>query len=257
MTKFIVYILFINILFFYGCKKIDYVDERSGLEILFYPEKNMFPFDWYYGEVSAKVKALSLKEIDRSKVAIDNALSKYPVKVLTDNLKKIFVFRQLNFYGVDYAGTYSEDLLYLANSGVENGYSLSFLEQSFHHEFSSVLYWNNYLYFDKEEWLAANENEDSIYFDDLGGAGAMISGQDSDSFDEYYHEMGFLYEYATSSFENDFNSFAENLFKSETGFWELSEKYERIKRKIDIIIDFYHQIDTVFTEDYFIKISKE
>lgn len=217
----------------------------------------MFPFDWYIGEVDAQARALPLNEIERSKVAVSSALQKYPVDVITDNLDKIYILRQINFYGVDYAGTYSDDKLFMANSGVDKGYTLSFLEQSFHHEFSSILYWNYSEYFDKDAWLGANENGDSIYFDELGGAGAMISGQDSDYFDEYYHEMGFLYEYATSSFENDLNSFAENLFKPESEFWEVVDKYERLRKKVEILIDFYNEIDSVFTEEYFRNLSDD
>ncbi|MFH2095394.1 MAG: hypothetical protein ABIJ16_06810 [Bacteroidota bacterium] len=234
-----------------SCRRESFIDGRTGIKVLFYPEYNMFPADWYTGEVKARVKALSLSEIKRSTSTILKAMNKYPISILTDNISRIYILQNMNFYGVNYAGTYDDNIVFLVNNGRENGYSDRFMEQSFHHEFSSVLYWNYIDYFDRKAWLAAHEGSDSIYFDELGGAGAMISGQDSDSFDPWYHEKGFLYEYATSSFENDFNSFAENIFCPEPGFWEAVDKYERLNKKIKIIVDFYHSIDPTFTESYF------
>ncbi|GAB4292518.1 MAG: hypothetical protein Kow0068_17760 [Marinilabiliales bacterium] len=231
------------------------MDSRTGIHIVLYPERKMFPDSWYEPDISGKAKALSAGEIARTKAVLDIAMKKYPAHVLSENLEKIYLLSELEFYGVKYAGTYSDKTLYIANSGLDEGYTNRFIEQSFHHEFSSILYWKYLHYFNKELWTSLNPDADTIYFDDLGGAGAMITGTDNDEFDPKYHEIGFLYQYATSSFENDVNSFAENLFKAKPGFWDAVDKYDKIRQKTEIIIEFYNKLDTVFTEKYFRKIS--
>ena len=73
----------------------------------------------------------------------------------------------------------------------------------------------------------------------------------SQEFDPELHEMGFLYEYAGSTSENDFNSFAENIFMGDESFFKTVEGYEKLKAKLDLIIRFYNTINPRFTIEYF------
>ena len=220
-------------------------------EIIFTADKDIFPGDWYDPEINAKAESLSESEIERSRSIIISALDKYPIEVLKDDLKSVYILESMNFFGVDYGGTNSETSVYVTNSGEDMGYSDIYIEESFHHEFSSVLLRKYKRLFDESGWRQINP-DGFEYFDEVtGGAGAIREGKDSKEFDPESHEMGFLYEYAGSTSENDFNSFAENIFMGDESFFKTVEGYEKLKAKLDLIIRFYNTINPRFTIEYF------
>jgi hypothetical protein len=129
------------------------------------------------------------------------------------------------------------------------GYTDIAIEKEFHHEFSSILKYNYGL--DEITWRQVNP-AGFVYFDETtGGTGAIKAGKASQTFDPKEHEMGFLYEYAESTLENDFNSFAENIFMGEESFFNIVESYDKLKSKLNLTIAFYNSLDPVFTIDYF------
>lgn len=128
------------------------------------------------------------------------------------------------------------------------GFTDEYLEKTFHHEFSSILLRNYPEYFDEKLWTEQN----SIHYG-KGGVQAIKKGNDSQKFDSLMHLQGFLHQYAVSDMENDFNSFAENLFLPEKGFRDAVIRYVRLTNKLAIIMAFYHSIDKNFTLEYFEK----
>ena len=99
-------------------------------EIIFTAGKDIFPGYWYDPEINAKAESLSEDEIERSRSIIISAMDKYPIEVLKDNLKSVYVLKSMNFYGVDYGGTNSETSVYVVNSGVDTGYSDIYVEEA-------------------------------------------------------------------------------------------------------------------------------
>jgi len=220
-------------------------------EIIFTADKGIFPSTWYDPEINAKAESLSESEIERSRSIIISAMDKYPIEVLKDDLKSVYILKSMNFFGVDYGGTNSETSVYVTNSGEDMGYSDIYIEESFHHEFSSVLLRKYKQLFDESGWRQINP-DGFEYFDEVtGGSGAIREGKASKEFDPEFHEMGFLYEYAGSTSENDFNSFAENIFIGDESFFKTVEGYEKLKAKLDLIIRFYNTINPRFTIEYF------
>lgn len=237
------------------CQSNSFIDERSGVEIIFNTSESTFPESWYDSPSNAKIKTIdSDDDIRRSLKIVKNALQKYPVSILKANLKKVYVFYDIEFYNVGYGGTYWENNVYITNQGKSLGYDDIFVEQLFHAEFSSILFINYKQYFDKQSWKAANA-PDAEYGD--GGYEAIKNGNNSEEFDETINKEGFLTQYGMSDMENDFNSFAKNIFVCDPGFWELFSKYKRLNKKLNIIIEFYYTIDPQFTIEYFRKISTE
>ena len=55
--------------------------------------------------------------------------------------------------------------------------------------------------------------------------------------------------------ENDINTYAQNLFSPTTGFWDIVEKYPRVKKKVKLLVKFYNKINPVFTMSYFRKLD--
>jgi len=230
----------------------DFFDWRNTFyenNIIFTADGNIFPSSWYGSGIDAKAESLSEGEVERSKSIMMTALEKYPTQLLKNILKNVYVLNSMKFYGVNYGGTNSLDSVYVANDGVKMGYTDIVIEKTFHHEFSSVL--KNNCGFDETAWRQVNP-AGFVYFDEAtGGAGAIKAGKASQVFDPKEHEMGFLYEYAESTPENDLNSFAENIFMGEESFFDTVESYEKLQEKLNLIVVFYNSLDPMFTIEYF------
>lgn len=205
-------------------------------KISFASGPEIFPGKWLGGEINAKATRIDSSYTEQSLRVLQKALQKYPLEIVTTYLNKIFVLNTLEFYGLRYGGTNSLSNIYLCN----RGFSDHWLEMAFHAEFSSLLLRKNEAAFDKEKWI--QQNDESVAYGN-SGVEALKVGKTSIVFNEALAEKGFLYEYALSSFENDYNSIAENLMMNRDEFWELAKKYPRVMAKINIVIGFYKQID--------------
>ena len=176
--------------------------------------------------------------------------------VLEANLRAIYIFKYMAFYNVGYGGTNSNDAVYLANNGIAMGYTDAYLEQTFHHEFSSILFRKYPAALDTIAWKNINF-PDFEYKDPESGVGAIRNHQSSQELDTALSSQGFLTQYACSSLENDVNTMAQNLFKPSPGFWALAGRYPRIRKKLTLLVALYNTINTHFTEEYFRKLNPE
>jgi len=220
----------------------------DGTKVFYQPEKRMFPCKWRKKRINPEVIRLDTAEIQRMQAILDRSLGKYPSKLLNKNLKAIYVLKSMFFYGLEYGGTYYKRKVYLSNNGIANGYSDAYLEGSFHHEFSSVLLNRHSRSFDKESWQASNPAE-FVYGN--GGREALSKNATGLSLDSALFRDGFLNEYSLASLEEDFNCFAEYIFRNDPGFWQAWEISEAIRRKTDIFKNFYNRLDPIFTIEYF------
>jgi hypothetical protein len=211
-------------------------------------DTEMFPESWVAGEPKASATSLPDSEKDRSLRVVAYGLAKYPEDFLKANLKKVYVVATLEFYGLPYGGTNSSDTVYLSNRGVRNGYTDLYLEESFHHEFSSILLRNERRSFNRRAWVACNDPEITYQGD---GTQALRDGTADTKYRDEWHEKGFLAEYATASIEEDFNMMVEGLFSGDARFWRAVDKFPRIKAKADQTIAFYHKLNESFTEQKF------
>jgi hypothetical protein len=249
MIRRILFLFFVSLSHVFA--QTEYTDKRTGITISFAADEEMYPESWRGGKVNGDGIALNEAEYDRSKNIVSKALEKYPTEVLTKHIKKIYVLDDIHFYGVRYGGTNSLDRIYITNRGLVLGYTDQFIERLFHAEFSSILL-RNLTYLNKTTWLACN-SEDFKY----GGSGqdALKNGKAGEHFDPELHEQGCLTQYGTSNFENDVNSFAKNIFRAEPEFWNIVDKYPRVKCKLELIVNFYAQINSMFTMEYFKKLD--
>jgi len=65
-----------------------------------------------------------------------------------------------------------------------------------------------------------------------------------------------LTKYATSGMENDINTYTQNLFSPTKGFWEIVDKYPRVRKKVKVLVAFYNRVNPVFTMSYFKKLDR-
>jgi hypothetical protein len=197
---------------------------------------------------------MAFSETKRSKAVIRKALSKYPIAALTNDLKAVYFLKTMKFYDVGYGGTNSTNALYLTNNGVSSGYTDLYLEQTFHHEYSSILYRNHPSYFNENEWKASNILGFD-YNDPENGVGAIRKNQSSQDLDTALCAKGFLTQYSLSGMENDINTVAQNIFSPSDNFWLIVDQFPRINKKVKLLISFYNKIHPQFTEDYFRKLN--
>ena len=227
------------------------IDNRTGVKIIFTTEGRIFPDSWYSSTINAKGISLDTSEYKRSEKIIKAVLLKYPVELIQNNLKNIYILSSIIFYDQSFGGTNSSTNIYLSNKGIKKGYTDFYLEQLFHAEFSSILFRNYKHEFDKLEW---NDNNPDKFNYGKGGVAALKDNEDSEEFDLLLNKSGFINEYASSSLENDFNSFAKNLFAPKYGFDLLINRYDNLRNKRKLTIQFYRKLDKTFSEKYFNKI---
>lgn len=221
-----------------------------GVKIGFSYSNSIFPVSWREDPINAKGDEMDFSEISRVKPIVKKALNKYPSAVLKANLTAIYFVKKMSFYNVGFGGTNSSDAVYVSNSGEENGYSDRYIEQTIHHEYSSILMRNHISLLDTISWKnAISPGVD--YNDPEAGVGAIRKHQSSQEIDTSLCQEGFLTQYAMSGMENDLNTLAQNLFCPAEGFWETVAHYPYIRVKVTLLINFYHQINPIFTENYF------
>jgi hypothetical protein len=222
----------------------------QGIPVLFDFHVAIYPESWAADPINGDGGSLEPSERQRSRKILRSALLKYPSALLSRNLQAVFVLKYMNFYKVGYGGTNSNDRVFITNNGEALGYSDRYIEQTFHHEFSSILYRNHPLLLDDEKWQASNP-ENFSYTDPENGVGAIRKNESSQDIDTGFCRRGFLTQYAMSGLENDINTIAQNLFSPAEDFWETVDNYPLIARKARLLISFYNKLDPIFTENYF------
>ncbi|MBC7946734.1 MAG: hypothetical protein H7Y42_02560 [Chitinophagaceae bacterium] len=221
----------------------------NGVYIGFNYSPQIFPEYWRAAPISAYGEKLQPDEIRRSRVIVSKALAKYPEAALS-HVKATYFLRQMKFFNVPYGGTNSTDGIYLVNQGAMKGYTDLYLEQTFHHEYSSILLRKFARFLDTTGWKNANM-AGFIYNDPENGVGAIRNNQSSQVLDSTLCQLGLLTQYGGSSLENDVNTFAQNLFCADVNFWNFVDRYPRIRKKTALLIRFYETIHPLFTEKYF------
>ena len=222
----------------------------NEVSIHFDYDQTIYPESWRISPVNGAGASLEKSERQRSKRILSKCLLKYPLPVLQKNLRSVYVLRYIKFYNVGYGGTNSDMDIFITNDGATLGYSDTYIEQTFHHEFSSILYRNYPLWLDDAAWMNCNP-PGFDYTDPENGVGAIRNRRSSQEIDTALCREGFLTQYAMSGLENDINTIAQNLFRPAGSFWETVDLYPAIARKTRILISFYRKLDAKFTEDYF------
>jgi hypothetical protein len=224
------------------------VEAEAGLPVSVHTtiQREDFPAEWRTRQVNAQAEPLAPSEAERSIAIARRAMAKYPPELLARHLDGVFFASRLKFYGLSYGGTYSGNRLFLANRGSSQGFTDQYLEESFHHEFSSVLLANRPDALDSRAWRAAGA---MAYRS--SGAEAIASGRASTRYSADLHEKGFLAEYATASLEEDFNMMAEGLFAGGPRFWQAVDTHPRLARKMRLAVQFYQRLSPGLTEARF------
>ncbi|MEX2243864.1 MAG: hypothetical protein WD716_08475 [Fimbriimonadaceae bacterium] len=239
-----------------GCLSLlaaDTSDPRTGVPIRYEIDASTFPASWRGGEVNARATRIPRSEDARSQRLAMAALGRYPREVVTKHLRAVHFVGEMSFYGVPYGGTNSRDAVYIANRGADAGFDDAFIVSTFHHEFSSILLRNNPDRFDELAWTGANAPHARY---GTGGTQAIKDGTANTAYRAELHSAGFLNQYSTSSVEEDFNTFAEALFRGDARLWNICRQFPRVARKKDLIVAFYASLDPSLTEEFFRSLAE-
>ncbi|MEI6532592.1 MAG: hypothetical protein WCO06_02005 [Candidatus Roizmanbacteria bacterium] len=230
-------------------------DAKTQVEIVWQVECDMFPLYFFLEPINSQVTPLANSEIKRSIEILQKTFQKYPSLVLKKYLQKVYLVKSLTNFGASYGGTNVARNIYLANNGVAKGYTDLYIEQMFHHEFSSILlayidtsYDRSTTSWKNSTWTSFNKNDFKY---GTGGYNEINSGTASQDFETKYQKNGFLNQYSTTSMENDFNEIVMNLFVNSKDFWIVVDKNPILTKKASFVINFYHSIDPQFTEEFF------
>ena len=218
------------------------------VKVLTSADRNIFPESWRSSRINAQAVSLVDGEIERSKTILTAAFKKYPTDILAANLDAVYVLHRLKYFGISASGTNSKNRIYLANRGIHAGFTDIWIEGVLHAEFSSILLRNFSHHLDTDAWKATNKTGFEY---GSGGVQAIRNGRARKKFDTQLHGAGFLFEYARSSLENDFNSIAEQLFIGDPRFWTIVNKHDGIHRKTKLVTGFYQKIDPSFDQTFF------
>lgn len=227
----------------------DQVHTPSGIPIKFESNEHHFPPGWKLKNSNSQLVKIHKNEVSKSSFLIRKALDKYPVDLLQKHLKTVHVFGGMTFDGNKYAGTHSLDQIYLSNRGYSMGYTASLIETTVHHEFASILLFRYLKFINKKKWTHISA---STYSGD--GSDSFSTNKTNHVWRKELHELGFLHDFSSSGFRNDFVSMAENLFLGEPRFKAVIEKYPLLYEKYKMAISFYYLIDDRLTPKYFREI---
>lgn len=240
-------------------QKNKYLEEIAGVQVHYQTEPDMFPEHWNKPPATTEAESLMESEIERTSGILRKALDKYPDGFLERHLERIYALHALYFDGAEVGGSNSSTRksVYITNNG-RYKYPEQYIEETFHHELSSIL-WKKFgkKKFDIHAWRQINPPGFDYSDKYTGGLNTAKEGKSSLKRDVGLLQQGFLNEYAQSNIENDFNEFLAKMFLNDGTFWQDIESYERLKAKVDLVMDFYHSIDPRFTLEYFKKVSTQ
>lgn len=221
------------------------VKNINGIEVSFYSNSN--PTDkWKYYDSRIYYLGVKKNDIDSVTNCLKIVLAKYPEELLNKNLKKITVFGRMKVKGAYLSGLYkNESKFYLSIPEFNSANKLIF-EKLFHHEFSHCLFKNYTKHFDKQEWgkLCLIKYNGRIWK-------TIRTNENIRVYDPKLYSVGFLHLYSTVDINEDFTSFAENIFLSDKVFWKAVSENDLLHQKFLLTIDFYKKTNPTFTESYF------
>ena len=133
-------------------------------------------------------------------------------------------------------GMYEKDKLFLFYNHKDGDNSDLFLEQTIHHEFSSVVIKSyNFPAFD---WLKLNP-ADFEYIINPSRINACMNSAKSYSASDAQLRQGLVSSYGKANAENDINSYAELIFTEPKTMKAYIRKYPRIGPKYEMLKRFY------------------
>lgn len=196
-------------------------------------------------EVDAKlIPATDDQYFDYLKI-VDAALKKYPASLTRKHIKKIAIGGSLTQDGAVIAGLYDHDTLYLFYNQQFGENSPLFLEQTIHHEFSSILI--EKYDFPAFDWLKLNPANFEYIINPVM-INNYVKNTKSYNASPKQLQQGMVSSYGITNAENDINTYAELAFTQPETMKAHATKYAIVAKKYQMIKQFYLSISPEFSK---------
>ncbi len=196
----------------------------------------------------SKVEPIRHRVLLRYPALLQKAFKKYPLEVIKNYLDAIYFSSEIDHDGLRYGATYDpfRRIIYLIdNGGLSDDYAIS----TFHHEFSSLLlarhsfFVNPWTDHNPEYFKYLFESETNQKIREIYKSISLVGSEDD-------YKKGFVTDYGQTDFENDFNEYSAMIFTYPEKFKKIMTQYPRVRGKFLVWLEFYHNIDPIFTEGY-------
>ncbi len=178
----------------------------------------------------AELFPASASSLPESLIGVEDALAAYPPGFVASQIKAIFIAGKMYFDDMSAGGTYRHSWIIVASTtdpmGEPNYESALY---GVHHELSSFIYRKNMVIarfwgaLMPKGWLVKNTFKESL----------------ADNNQPVDYINGFLNNYATTSVENDFNTYAEFVFARQDELIKLAKTYPLVAKKLRLFINAY------------------
>ena len=202
------------------------------------------PHAWGGFAYDLKGKQITRRDYRKALVSLERFSKKYPLDILKNNLREVYLAKELTYKGNSFGGSYRAGIILMS---YDHHYdTIQFVEKEFHHEFSSILMKDRKNKFYRDVLYSWRRNSGKYY-----GSVKIhkVTWEDEDDGRGTSRELlknGFLVKYGRTGYENDFNTYAETLFTTPRKIARYSKRYPKVKRKTKIIKEFYCKISNKF-----------
>lgn len=194
----------------------------------------------------SKVKPIRHRVLLRYPNILQKAFDKYPDSIIKGYLSSIYFAGEIDADGQKAGGTYDpfRRIIYLVDNGGNNEDDSL---RAFHHEFSALLMTRHSFWVDP--WTDHHPKGFKYFYEVYDSWKAVEKARKAISDDECY-EKGIVTNYGLTNFSNDFSEYSAMIFTYPNKFKEIMNQYPRVRGKFLVWLNFYHQIDPIFTEAY-------
>ncbi len=172
----------------------------------------------------------SASSLPESLTGVEDALAAYPPGFVASQIKAIFVAGKMYFDDMPAGGAYHNSWIIVASTtdpmGEPNYNSALY---GVHHELSSFIYLKSFVFIRSWAELMPEGWLDKMTYKEV----LSSNNQPVD------YQNGFLSNYATTTMENDFNTYAEFVFARSDELIELAKTYPMVAKKLRLFIDAY------------------
>lgn len=168
--------------------------------------------------------------LHESLTGVEDALAAYPAGFASSLIDAIFIAGNMFFDGMSAGGTYHHSWIIVASTTDPTGESnYNSALYGVHHELSSFIYHKNFVIarvwgsLMPKNWQAKVTDKEAL----------------ARSYQPIDYENGFLNNYATTTVENDFNTYAEFVFARPDELIELAKTYPLVAKKLRLFINAY------------------
>ena len=175
--------------------------------------------------------------IDGAYKGLNKFLTIYGKSFLNKNVDEIVLLEDLKFYENSVGGLSNGEKIYICLDDYSeyNGYRDYVYFKNLNHEFSSNIL-KKTAFYKRITWKKI------AYIYDFSRNYLIKCLNDSNfakQSNEYLLENGILSNYGLTGDENDFNVYAEKLFTRDTTLLNAKKNYEKVRKKIEILKEFY------------------